>query len=150
MIKPKSKPEPKPEPKKEPKQDWIDFLMPLNYTKVHLIDDDPDYERAYKPFMINRSLSQFPDTILLANEMNFYRDLDPRLQHDFLFHTISRRKRFGKWAKKESNDNIELIQEAYNLSYRKAARALVYLTDDQIQQIRDYFDKGGSTRSKRT
>ena len=45
------------------------FTDAINYTKEDIMIDDIT-EKAYNPFLINRSLSYFPDTVLAANEMN--------------------------------------------------------------------------------
>lgn len=54
-----------------------DWLKSINQTKDDLSkSDDPDVMKSYPPFIINRSLSYFEDTIFFANEMNQYPDLD--------------------------------------------------------------------------
>jgi hypothetical protein len=47
----------------------FDFLKAINETKENLIVDD-ETEKQYSPYMINRGLSYFNDTVLIANEMN--------------------------------------------------------------------------------
>ena len=128
------------------KLDWIDFLTPLSFSKTNLIrtaDDPEEAERAYKPFMVNRNFSNYHDTILLASEMNISNELDGKLQHDFYFFAISRRKRFAKWAKPEKTADVELIQAVYGYSVRKAIRALKCLRPEDIEQIRQSLDEGG-------
>ena len=46
----------------------FEFVKAIN-NKQNIIRDDLD-EKAYNPYMINRAFSYFPDTVLLANEMN--------------------------------------------------------------------------------
>ena len=47
----------------------FEFLNAINYTKKDLMVD-PENEKHYNSFVINRSLSYFPDTVAIANEMN--------------------------------------------------------------------------------
>ena len=48
-----------------------DFLNSINHTKDDLFSDDDEYaEKLYQGFVVNRSLSYFPDTVFHANEMN--------------------------------------------------------------------------------
>ena len=47
------------------------YLNEINYGKRNIMVDE-ETEKAYAPFIINRSLSYFPDTVALANEMNRY------------------------------------------------------------------------------
>ena len=66
----------------------FDFLKAINVSKKNLIVDDIT-EAEYKPFLVNRALSYFPDTILYANEMNKNGHLDGRLQFDFFINISS-------------------------------------------------------------
>lgn len=49
----------------------FDVLNSINYTKKNLIDDGVCEEKQYLPFIINKGLSYFPDTLFHANEINF-------------------------------------------------------------------------------
>ena len=53
------------------KMNLSEVLNAINHNKTSLLEDDLQ-ERAYVPFVINRSLSYFPDTILYANQVNYY------------------------------------------------------------------------------
>ena len=57
------------------KMNPFEFLNAINYTKKDLMVD-PENEKHYNSFVINRSLSYFPDTVAIANEMNKYHHLD--------------------------------------------------------------------------
>ena len=52
----------------------FDYLNAINYTKKDIMVDDIA-EKQYNPFMVNRGLSYFQDTVLMANEMNQYAHL---------------------------------------------------------------------------
>jgi hypothetical protein len=73
----------------------FEYLNAINTTKKDLMVDDVS-EKAYSPFMVNRGLSYFPDTILYANEMNLNHHIDSRLQFDFLINIIKKKRRFSK------------------------------------------------------
>ena len=76
----------------------FEYVNSINYTKKDIMIDDIA-EKAYNPFMINRSLSYFNDTVAMANEMNIHHSIDNRLQFDFLINIVRKRKRFSKWMK---------------------------------------------------
>ncbi len=61
----------------------FEYVNAINTTKKDIMIDELA-EKAYNPFIINRSLSYFNDTVLMANEMNINHHLDNRLQFDFL------------------------------------------------------------------
>jgi hypothetical protein len=121
----------------------FDWLNTINDSKTNLIKEDPDSEKGYLPFMVNRGLSYFPDTVMYANEMNRFAFLDKKLQYEFLLSSVSKRKRFSKWAKKESSAEVALVKKHYNVSEQKALEILKLLTPDQLKCIEKMHDKGG-------
>tara|TARA_B100000902_G_scaffold310457_1_gene300092 strand:- start:134 stop:520 length:387 start_codon:yes stop_codon:yes gene_type:complete len=120
-----------------------EILASINNTKEHLYVDDPDRVKSYPPYIINRCLSGHLDAILFANEMNRHPDLDKRLQYDFLLNTLSKRKRFTPWLKKEQIEHLDLVKEHYGYSNEKARVALTLLTNTQLEYIRQRHEKGG-------
>lgn len=120
----------------------FDFLNSINMTKKDLMED-PDTENQYVPFVVNRTLSYFPDTVAIANEMNKYHHLDSKLQYQFLINIIRKRKRFSKWIKSELENNIDKVKEYYGYSDAKARQILPLLSTDQLNIIINKVDKGG-------
>ena len=120
-----------------------DFLTSINSSKENLVEKEPLCEKEYIPFVVNKCLSYFPDTIFYANQINIRSGLDKKMQYDYLRLSVSKRKRFSKWFKEEKNDNIKLIQEYYGYSYRRAKEVLDCLTDDNIKTIKDSLKTGG-------
>ena len=54
-----------------------EYLNAINHTKETLLDtDDESVEKEYTPYVINRCLSYFTDTIFHVNEMNRYSNID--------------------------------------------------------------------------
>jgi len=120
----------------------FDFLNSINMTKKDLMED-PDTEKQYVPFVVNRTLSYFPDTVAIANEMNKYHHLDSKLQYQFLINIIRKRKRFSKWIKSDLENNIEKVKEYYGYSMDKARQVMPLLSTDQLNIIINKVDKGG-------
>ena len=120
----------------------FDYLKAINETKKDIMVDDIA-EREYNPFIINRGLSFFKDTILYANEMNRYHHLDHRVQFDFFINIIRKKKRWSKWIKASDVDNLELIKEYYGYSNEKAKSALSLMSNEQIEQLKQRIYKGG-------
>ena len=118
------------------------FTDAINYTKEDIMIDDIT-EKAYNPFLINRSLSYFPDTVLAANEMNRNHHIDNRLQFDFFINIIRRRKRFSKWFKPEQISDLEIVKEYYGYSNEKARQILTLLSTEQINELKTKVAKGG-------
>jgi len=107
------------------------------------MDSDKIDEKDYVPFVINKCLSYFPDTIFYSNQMNQMSFLDKKMQYDYYIHSISKRKRFSKWIKPEENSDIEIIKEVYGYSDARA-REVVDLVP--MDKLKDLVQKGGQKR----
>lgn len=93
-------------------------------------------EKEYNSYLTNRALSFHLDTILYAQEMNLNSHLDNKLKYDYLFHSIPKRKRYGKkWPKKLNDPALEFVKEYFKYSDNKAIEAINTLGEDQIDQI---------------
>jgi len=120
----------------------FEYVNAINMTKKDIMVDDLA-EKSYNSYMINRSLSYFPDTVMMANEMNIYHHLDNRLKFDFLINIVRKKKRFSKWIKPETVSEVEVVKEYYGYSNEKAKSALSLLTSDQINELKKKVYKGG-------
>ena len=126
-----------------------DYLNAINYTKESLMDtEDEQVEKEYTPFVINRCMSYFIDTILYVNVMNQNSHISSKMQFDYLSNSIRKRKRFSKWLKKEMSDDIEIIKEKYNYSNVRAKEVADLFTSEQINEMDEYLH-GGGVRSKK-
>lgn len=120
----------------------FEYLNAINYTKQDIMVDDIA-EKGYNAFMVNRGLSYFNDTVLMANEMNQYAHLDNRLQFDFLINIVRKKKRFSKWAKAKSSSDVEVIKEYYGYSNEKARQVYDLISVDQMEELKKKVYKGG-------
>jgi len=131
---------------KEPKKlSPFDFLNAINFTKQDLIVDDIT-EKAYVPFVVNRSLSYFQDTVLLANEMNINHIVDHKAQNLFYINTIRKRKRFSKWAKADEPADLEIVKKYYGYSNDRAREALSILSKEEISELKKRMNPGGKRK----
>lgn len=121
----------------------FEYVNALSFTKNRDIVNDPDFEKDYVPFIINRAFSYHEDSILAANCMNERPFLDKRLQAAFLLNTLRSRKRFAKWLKNECDEDVAQVAEYYGCSYRHAKSLLSLHTPQQLTVIRARLDKGG-------
>lgn len=120
----------------------FEFINSINTTKKDIMVDDIA-ESKYAPFVVNRSLSYFPDTVLFANEMNINHHIDHRLQFDFYRNIVKKKKRFSKWLKSTNNDDINVIKEYYGYSEEKACQALPLFNNEQLIELKSRLYKGG-------
>src|SRR6056300_1740346 len=114
----------------------FEYLTAINDTKKDIMVDDLA-EKQYNPFMVNRGLSYFQDTVLMANEMNVNHHLDKRLQFQFFINIIRQKKRFSKWFKPETENDVEVIKEYYGYSNDKARQVLRLFSKKQIEELKE-------------
>ena len=124
------------------KYELKDWLNSINFTKENLIED-PEAISSYPPYIVNRCLSGHLDTVLFANEMNKYSNLDKDMQYSFFLYTLRKRKRFSPWLKKEQIEDLDLVKKHYGYSNEKAKIAVTLLTKTQLEYIRNKHDMGG-------
>ena len=121
-----------------------DYIKAVNQTKEPLMDgDDEEWEKKYPPFIVNKCVAPFPDTIMLVNEINQLPNVDKKLQFDFLINSLRPRKRFTPWLKAKKLENLEYVKEFYGYNNEKAKSALDILSDEQISAIKRKLNKGG-------
>ena len=120
-----------------------DWLNSINFNKNNLIEEDPEAISSYPPYIVNRCLSGHLDTVLFANEMNRYSNLDKDMQYSFFLYTLRKRKRFSPWLKKEQVEDLDLVKKHYGYSNEKAKVAVSLLTKTQLEYIRNKHDMGG-------
>lgn len=124
----------------------FDFLKAINESKKDLMTDsenDELSEKAYNPFIVNKGLSFFPDTVLYANEMNRLSTLDNKPQFTYLLNSLRPRKRYSKWLKNELIEDIKVISEYFNYSYPKAKQVAHLISPEQLNTIKEKLQKGG-------
>mgnify|MGYP001304728505 FL=1 len=120
-----------------------DWLNSINYSKKNLIDEDPDVEKKYPAYIINRCMSGHLDAIMYVNEMNLYHNLSSKLQYDFLLNILRSKKRFSPWVKKEELKNLDYVKRYYGYSDEKAKQVLPLLSKEQLTFIQEKLERGG-------
>jgi hypothetical protein len=123
----------------------FEYVTAINYSKQNMIVDD-ETEKGYLPYMSNRSLSYFQDTVAVANAMNQYHILEKKLQFDFLINIVRKRKRFSKWIKPEVVTDLEVVKEYYGYSNEKAKQALSVLSTENLTEMKKRIHKGGTRK----
>lgn len=124
----------------------FEYVSSITHKKDNMMRDtenDELAEKGYEPFVTNRALSYYMDTLAHANEMNRYGHLDKRLQYEFLLNSVRPRKRFSKWVKPEKVAKVEIVQNYFNYSKRQAEAVVDLLSDDDFEQIKKNTFKGG-------
>lgn len=110
------------------------------------IINEPEFEKEYNPFLINRGLSYHEDAILAAAVLNERHGLDKKLQVLYLINTLRPRKRFSKWVKATVSDDAKVVAEYYGISLRASRDILSLHSSEQLTVMRGFLDKGGAAK----
>ncbi len=122
----------------------FDFVFAITQSKEDLFKKDPQNEKEYNAFIINRALSNFTDTIMHANEMNRCAQIPKKAQFKYYMSAISKKKRFSKWEKKDpKSESLQNVMTYYHCNLQVARDYLNILTDDQVEIINSRMNKGG-------
>lgn len=124
------------------KRSPFDYVKTLSETKNYIMNEIED-EKTYVPFLVNRHFSFIPDTIFFAQEMNINNIIDKKLQYDYYFHSLPKKKRYAKWAKRKDVKNLDVVMEYYQVNNSKAKQILSLLNEEQIAMIKNKLEKGG-------
>lgn len=117
------------------------WLNSINHEKQNIMIDENKNE--YPPFIVNKCLSSFIDTVMLANEMNINHHLSKKLQYEFLLNIVRPKRRFSPWLKKEKINDLEAVKSYYGYSNEKARSALSILSEEQLNSIKLKLTRGG-------
>ena len=117
------------------------WLNSINHEKQNIMTDENKNE--YPPFIVNKCLSGFIDTIMVANEVNINHHLSKKLQYEFLLNIVRPKRRFSPWLKKEKITDLEIVKTYYGYSNEKARSALSLLSEEQLNCIKLKLSKGG-------
>jgi hypothetical protein len=114
----------------------FDFINDINQNKQYIFADDTT--SFYEPFTVNRAMTIFPDTFQHGDFLNSNYHLDKRLQHDYLFYSVQKRKRWkqGGWLKKSEAERKELkilkdVAKHIQYNMKRTRQFWSMLTEDQ-------------------
>lgn len=117
------------------------FVNDITFGKKYIYDETND--GIYNQTIVNLALSQYRDTVLIANQMNINTSYITNKQHfDFCYYLIPKYKRFASWYKKEkteSYDYTSAISRKYNISNKKALEYAKLLSDEELEEVKNIF-----------
>ena len=108
----------------------FEYVKSINTKEKYLGDNLENYSS----YIVNKAIASYQDCIFFVKEMNLYPALNDKMEYDFYYYSISKRKRFAEWMKRDQ-DKIELVSKFYNVSLKKAAEFLDILSDSELKEI---------------
>lgn len=120
----------------------FDAVNCINNKSTYEWSDEVD--KVYVPFIVNRAMSNFQDTIYFANEANKMHHLDKDQQFDFYYGIVPKGKRYSKWNKTiKATEDEKLLQDYFGINILRAQEYLKILTPEQLNIIRKKCFRGG-------
>lgn len=130
----------------------FDIAKNIN-EKQGLLEND-EIASSYNGWMINKVMSMTSDTVLFANEMNMNYHLDKDMQYVFFYQGLNKKKRYGKWQKKDKlngkdSEVSEYLKTKYCYSEKRASEILDLLSKKDIELLRQEFSTGGLSSNRK-
>lgn len=133
-----------PKSKAEKKPTIFAVIQALSSQRPLTLTDLAEIGVPYEAFMVNRAFSLSEDTVLIANHMNLRPEIPKEMQSLFYIHAVRPRKRFEKWPKQVSEEEVELVAQYYGMSCREAKLSLHLHTSEDLAAMRDVLATGAS------
>ncbi len=125
----------------------FDFVNAISFTKEDMFAEGDITMSQYPRYIIDLAMSQYEDTVLIANEANrVLMEVPPKQHFQFYSYFVPKRKRFSRWGKMTTDSDVELLMEVFGYSRDKATEARSLLTEEQIEDLRSQMDIGGKSR----
>lgn len=119
----------------------FEFVSSINDKKYVMVD--PEAERQYIPFVVNRALSNFVDAMPYVYFLNTHPNLPNKMQYDYLYFGLRKMKRYGKWNKLENHEYLDDVVKFYKVNRQKAMAIIERLTAEQLHQLRSKMSNFG-------
>ena len=123
----------------------FDYVKSIQKSKIDLIRKSNNINaiKDYNPYLTNKALSFYADSIFYANDMNFYNQLDKDQQYGYLINTVRSMNRQFTWFKREKDSDIETIMKYYSMNRQRARETIKFLSKDNIKNIKAQLNEGG-------
>jgi hypothetical protein len=125
-----------------------DWIKSVTHNKTDLIGNSeyPEMvEKQYLPFIMNKILGRFADTILHANEMNMNHHLSNDAQYRYYLNVLRPKNRYKKKHDKDKKleDNLALVQRYYVCNKTVARQYLNVIGKEGLEHIKEKMNVGG-------
>lgn len=121
----------------------FDFVNDINQAKQYLFADET--QSNYDPFVINKAMTIFPDTFACGEFLNSNYHLDKKLQHDYLFFNVQKRRRWkqGGWLKKseEEKKQVRILKDVAEVIGYNLRRTMHFWSMLNAEQQKDFLER---------
>jgi len=121
----------------------FDYLKRLT-NKELLEESQEQFEKDYSPYMVNRFFSCDKRLLMVAKEMN-RSGITKQMHFDFLDTVVPKKRKFLKYNLKKAKLDKErqYISEFYQVNAQRAKEYYRLMSEDDMQEIINFFEKRG-------
>jgi hypothetical protein len=113
-----------------------EIIPSILQTKKEVFEDEHSL-KDYNPYLVNKAMSNYADTVMQSNQMNMGFHLHKKSQYDYLINSVRAMKRpYAQWFKAQKQNDLEAVKLFFGYSTRRAREAIKLLNSDQIDIIR--------------
>jgi len=118
----------------------FEFVKSINKGDCDLSDR---VSEGYVPYIVNTSLSYFPDTLILANQMNRFHFLPNDVQYKYFINTVRPRNRYSPWNKKDEKreKRVNAVCEIYGCNRSVARTYMTLIPEEALEKIEKDYNK---------
>lgn len=130
------------------------IMTVFDYIKIisehlPLPEFDEEFQKVYSPWVTNTFFSFFPDTAYVANLINTQASgISSENHFRFLWSVVSKKKRSSKWFKAIKDDDVEFLQEIYDVNSSRASVFKSLLSEEEMIKLRASMFVGGTEKTK--
>ena len=130
------------------------MTTPFEYAKsINSKTGRVEVDKDFNQFVINTLYSNTQDSVFYANESNmFTSNMNNQMVYDFFYFGLPKASRYGKWFKKEKNNQTELedyVMEYFTCSRAKAVEFIKDFDNETIEAIYKDIDIMNNSVSKK-
>jgi nitrogen regulatory protein PII-like uncharacterized protein len=130
----------------------FDYVNSILKNKLNMIRGSEEgieiTSKPYNPYLTNKALSFYVDSVLYANEMNMLSHIDKDQQYEYLINNIRSMNRTHTWFKQEKNEDIELLMGYYYVNRQRAIEISKFISEEDLKKIKSQVKDGGNIIKK--
>lgn len=104
-------------------------------------------EEDYHKYLTQRSFSYHADSVIIANEVNKYPDIDNKLHYYFLKGMLRPAKRYSKWWKPVTHEKVSTISKFYDMPMKQAYDIETFFNDEEIEEMEEIINTNKKNES---
>ncbi len=129
----------------------FDYVKSIQKTKEDMIrgSDTPELAtKEYNPWIVNKALSMYVDSIMYANDMNVNHYLDKDVQYAYHLNSVRAMNRKHTWFKSTSDEDLKVVTNHFQCNNIRALEIMKIIGAKGIDLIKKNDVTGGVVKKR--